>query len=294
MAPGRPGDAQQRPAGDQLLRAGRQGRQHRHHPEGGGAGQQQPAAADPVPQGAHGDQEPGDHEPVDVGDPQQLRAGWLQLRAERRHRQVQHRQVHGIQQTRQGQHRQPDPLPPTSPRDSSGGHVGILVCGVHQRFSLTLSRSRSELVGIPWPILSAGSDSEASEPAQRGSRAPGGSLARVSAGDRRHPFGTAGRRVGFGEQPDAVVEVAPAVRQAKRSTRFSIWCYGLSAAKRPTCRQTRGLAPEVRTRDHIATMRRGTAVDGSLTRSNDMAIDQDQRDADLLGYRRCGTGPLLR
>ena len=123
---GRPGDAQQRPSRDQLPGAGRQGGQDRHHPEGGGPGQQQSAAADPVAQGAHGDQEPGDHEPVDVGDPQQLGAAGLQLGAERRHGQVRHRQVHGVQHTGQGEHRQPDPLAPARPWDVSDGHLSPL------------------------------------------------------------------------------------------------------------------------------------------------------------------------
>src|SRR6266511_303991 len=54
---GRPSDPQQRPAGDQHLGAGGEGRDHRDPAEGGGAEEQQPAAADPVAQGAHGDQE---------------------------------------------------------------------------------------------------------------------------------------------------------------------------------------------------------------------------------------------
>src|SRR6266545_879948 len=56
---------------EQRQRGRRQGRP--------GDAQQQPAAADAVAQGAHGDQEPGDHEPVDVGDPQQLGAAWPQV-----------------------------------------------------------------------------------------------------------------------------------------------------------------------------------------------------------------------
>ncbi len=69
---GCPGDPQQRAGSDQHLRADRIGGQHRGRAEPGRAEQQQPAAADAVPQGAHRDQEPGDHEPVDVGDPQLL------------------------------------------------------------------------------------------------------------------------------------------------------------------------------------------------------------------------------
>ena len=43
--------------------------------EGRGPDHQQPAAADPVAEGAHRDQRAGHHEPVDVDDPQQLGAG---------------------------------------------------------------------------------------------------------------------------------------------------------------------------------------------------------------------------
>src|SRR4029450_1513669 len=68
------------------------------------------ASPDPTPEAVaqcpHGDQDPGDHEPVDVGDPQQLGAAQLQVRAQGRHGQVQHRQVHGVQQAGEGEHGQ--------------------------------------------------------------------------------------------------------------------------------------------------------------------------------------------
>src|SRR5215207_11344243 len=41
-------------------------------------------------EGAHGDQRPGQQEPVDVGDPQQLCAGRPQLRGEGRQGKVEH------------------------------------------------------------------------------------------------------------------------------------------------------------------------------------------------------------
>ena len=109
---GRSGDPQQRPGGDQHARAGRVGGDQRGSPEGGGADQQQPAPADAVAQGAHGDQQPGDQEAVDVHDPQQLGAAGRQVGAEPGNGQVQHGQVHGVHQARQGDHDQPDPLPP--------------------------------------------------------------------------------------------------------------------------------------------------------------------------------------
>ena len=88
----------------------------RHQPERGRPDHQELAAADAVTQGAHGDQRPGHEEPVDVDDPQQLGAGRLQVRADRGHGQVQHGQVHHVQQAGQGEHRQPDPLAPSGLR----------------------------------------------------------------------------------------------------------------------------------------------------------------------------------
>jgi hypothetical protein len=64
------------------------------------ADQEQPATADAVAKGAHGDQRPGGHEPVDVDDPQQLGAGGPQVLAQMRNGQVQHGQIHRVQQAR--------------------------------------------------------------------------------------------------------------------------------------------------------------------------------------------------
>ena len=63
--------------------------------------------------------EPGDQEPVDVDDPEQLRAAGPQVRADGRHRQVQHRQVHRVEQAGQRDHGEPDPF---APRCSRCGH----------------------------------------------------------------------------------------------------------------------------------------------------------------------------
>ena len=73
VAPATPSSAR---VGDQHLGAGGEGGEHRGDAERGGADQQQPAAADAVAEGAHGDQRAGDQEAVDVDDPQQLRAAW--------------------------------------------------------------------------------------------------------------------------------------------------------------------------------------------------------------------------
>src|SRR6266568_5121395 len=86
-----------------------------------------------VAQGAHGDHESRDHEPVDVGDPQQLRAAGSQVRAQRRHGKVQHGQVHRVEQGGEREHGEPGPLAPAGPWGIEGGHVlGFLVSGTHE------------------------------------------------------------------------------------------------------------------------------------------------------------------
>ena len=99
---------------DQHLGAGGERGDHGDRAEGSGADQQQPAAADPVPERPERDQEPGEEEPVDVGDPQQLGAARLEIAGERRDRQVEHREVHRVEQAGQGDHREPDPSPAPS------------------------------------------------------------------------------------------------------------------------------------------------------------------------------------
>ncbi len=64
------GEPLQRARDDQHLGAGREGGEDRRDAEGGRADEQHPAAADAVAERAHGDQRAGDHEPVDVDDPQ--------------------------------------------------------------------------------------------------------------------------------------------------------------------------------------------------------------------------------
>ena len=58
---------------------------------------------------------PGDEEAVDVHDPQQLGAARLQLGVQARQGQVEHRQIHGVEQAGQGDHRQAEPFPASSP-----------------------------------------------------------------------------------------------------------------------------------------------------------------------------------
>jgi hypothetical protein len=66
-----------------------------------------------VRDGRRRDQRSGDEEAVDVDDPEELRAAWLEVRAERRHGEVQQGQVHRIEQTGQGDDGKPDPLTTT-------------------------------------------------------------------------------------------------------------------------------------------------------------------------------------
>ena len=105
-------DALQRAARDQHLGARRERGEHRDGGERRSADHQQPATTDAVAERPHRDEEAGDHEPVDVDDPEQLRTARLEVRAERRHREVQHRQVHRVEQAREREHAEPDPLAP--------------------------------------------------------------------------------------------------------------------------------------------------------------------------------------
>ena len=127
------GDAQQRPADDQHLGAGRERREERHGPERGRTDEQELAPADAVAERAHRDEEAGDHEPVDVDDPQQLGAARLEVRADRRHRQVQDRQVHHVEQAREREDGQADPFAPAGPGGWGDGrrrgHGGCAPCG---------------------------------------------------------------------------------------------------------------------------------------------------------------------
>ena len=144
---GRPGEAEHRASRDQHLRALRERGEHRRDAERGGADQQQPAAADPVAQRPHGDQRPGDQKAVDVDDPQQLRAAGLEVRAERRHREVQHGQVHRVEQAGQGDHGEPDPL---AARRLGAAHAGSISTLMPRHFPWrnrpTLSAHR-----VMWP-----------------------------------------------------------------------------------------------------------------------------------------------
>ena len=96
-------------------------------PNASGAEHQQPTASDPVAERAHRDQQAGQHEAVDVEDPQLLGRGGRQVAADERDGEVQHRDVHRHQQQRQRQHRERDPLLAARPRWSATVSVVIVI-----------------------------------------------------------------------------------------------------------------------------------------------------------------------
>ncbi len=107
---GGPGHAEQGAHRDQHFRAARECRDDRSGGERGGADQQQAPPADAIAQRAHGDQEAGHQEAVDVDDPQQLRGRRIEIGADRRQRQVEHGQVHRVDHAGQGDGGQADPF----------------------------------------------------------------------------------------------------------------------------------------------------------------------------------------
>ena len=107
VAPAMP---EERAGGDQHLGARRERAEQRREAEGDGADQQQAPAADPVAERAHRDQRAGDHEAVDVDDPEQLGAGRLQVLAQGRHREVQHGQVHRVDDAGEREHARARPI----------------------------------------------------------------------------------------------------------------------------------------------------------------------------------------
>ena len=133
-----PGDPEHRARRDEELGAGREGGEHRGDAERARADQEQPAATDPVAQRAHRDQAARDQEPVDVDDPQQLRARGLEVRGERRHGEIQDREVHRVEQAGQGDHAQPDPFATPGPLGSGGGEGRAPAHGRHTSSAVTV------------------------------------------------------------------------------------------------------------------------------------------------------------
>ena len=123
------GDAEERPAADEHLRRRRERGEHRDGAERRGADQQQLPPADAVTERAHRDEEARDHEAVDVDDPEQLGAARPEVLAHRRHGEVEHRQVHHVEQAGEGEHAQADPF---AAAGAGGGGGGCRLGGDHR------------------------------------------------------------------------------------------------------------------------------------------------------------------
>ena len=107
VAPKKPSSA--RPAMS-ISGLGAEGRQRRRRAESDGAGHEQAATADAVAEAAHGDEQAGQHQRVDVDDPQQLVAARTQLAADLGQRERQHGVVDRDEQHGQHQHGQRGPF----------------------------------------------------------------------------------------------------------------------------------------------------------------------------------------
>ena len=123
VAPAMP---EQRAADDEHLGAGAEGGEDRDGAEPGRTDQEQLAAADAVAERAHRDEPAGDHEAVDVDDPQQLGARRLEVGADGRDREVQDREVHHVEQCAQGEDAQADPFA-ASGLGGHGSTTGVVV-----------------------------------------------------------------------------------------------------------------------------------------------------------------------
>ncbi len=84
--------------------------------EARGAAEQELAAADAIPERAHGDEQAGDQEAVDVDDPEQLRARRRSSALIRGIGEVEHGQVHRVDERGQREHGETDPFAPGRPR----------------------------------------------------------------------------------------------------------------------------------------------------------------------------------
>ena len=84
--------------------------------EARGAAEEELASADAIPERAHGDEQAGHQEAVDVDDPEELRARRSQLRTDPRDGEVEHGQVHRVDERGQRQHGKTDPFATGGPR----------------------------------------------------------------------------------------------------------------------------------------------------------------------------------
>ena len=74
------------------------------------ADQEQFSPTDPVAERTHGDEQTGEHERIDVDDPQQLRAARLEVGADERKRKIEHRAVDCDEQHSKGKDYQARPV----------------------------------------------------------------------------------------------------------------------------------------------------------------------------------------
>ena len=80
-------NAEQRARNDELLRRARERGERGRRAERKGADEQYAPAADPVAERAHGHEEAGNHEDVDVVDPEKFRCRRIEIRHDGGHRQ---------------------------------------------------------------------------------------------------------------------------------------------------------------------------------------------------------------
>src|SRR5688500_7826801 len=92
--------------------------------------------ADTVAEAAHADEQCGEHERVDVADPQQLRAGSAQVGADERGGQGKHRAVDADEQDAQGEDAESEP---------AAGHDFVTPLSSRS----TMSRSKSRAAARP-------------------------------------------------------------------------------------------------------------------------------------------------
>ena len=103
------------PRHDEQRGRGRHRRQNRSRTEGDTGDQQQPLATDPVAQIAHRDEHPGEHEGIDVTDPEDLVVTGMQFVGDRRHRDADDGSVDGHHEHRQTEREQGRHLTPVHP-----------------------------------------------------------------------------------------------------------------------------------------------------------------------------------
>jgi hypothetical protein len=88
------GHAEKSPRRDQRLSRLSVGSKHRGHAERCSTEEEQPSAAEAIPQRAHGDQRPSQEKAVDVEDPKLLDAARLQVRRDRGNSEVEKLEIH--------------------------------------------------------------------------------------------------------------------------------------------------------------------------------------------------------